>query len=108
MATDPGGVPPVFGRETAAAEASGTVEVRRSGGFAGRTTTGRLAPGDARHAEVTALLKGIDFLALRKSSPQPDRFTFVFVVGDDEVTVHEQDLTDDLQRVASVVLRDDC
>jgi hypothetical protein len=85
--------------------ARSTIEVRRSGGFAGLSLAGSIAPGDAEWDEATALLGRIDLRAVTTSAPQPDRFTFVFVVDGREVTVAEQDLTDDQRRLAELVLR---
>ena len=83
------------------------VEVRRSGGFAGISMSGTVdLDHDERAAEVRALLDRIDIASLRKGSPQPDRFIYQFRLVDREITVHEQELTGDLQQLAALVLRD--
>lgn len=84
---------------------AGVVSVRRSGGLAGRTVTAQVDPSVSRRGdEVTVLVQRIDFDAVGKGTPQPDRFVYVFTVEGREVTVHEQELTDDLRRLAELVL----
>ena len=83
------------------------LEVRRSGGFAGLTSSGFIDEGDPRRDEALALLSRIDFASAGRTAPQPDRFSYVFVLGGQEVTVQEQDLTDDLRRLADLVLREE-
>jgi len=83
------------------------LEVRRSGGFAGLTSSGFIDEGDPRRDEALALLGRIDFASAARTAPQPDRFSYVFVLGGQEVTVQEQDLTDDLRRLADLVLREE-
>ncbi|WP_342776578.1 protealysin inhibitor emfourin, partial [Nocardioides dongxiaopingii] len=85
------------------------VAVRRSGGFAGRTTAGAvdLTGDDARAGELRDLVGRIDVRRVGSSAPQPDRFVYAFELGDVQVTVPEQDLTSELRRVADLVLRDD-
>jgi hypothetical protein len=83
------------------------LEVRRSGGFAGLTSSGFIDEGDPRKDEALALLGRIDFASATRTAPQPDRFSYVFVLGGQEVTVQEQDLTDDLRRLADLVLREE-
>ncbi len=86
---------------------TGVVRVSRSGGFAGRTITGHVDPdADERGDEVRALVHRIDFADVVKAQPQPDRFVYVFVIADHEVTVHEQQMTDDHHRLAALVLGD--
>lgn len=83
------------------------VRVRRSGGFAGRTIAGQVdLDADERGGEVRALVRRVDFAAVSKATPQPDRFIYVFEIADREVTVHEQQMTDDLRRLAGLVLGD--
>ncbi len=83
------------------------VSVHRSGGFAGRTVSGQLSCDDREcGAEVRALLARIDPNAIVRASAQPDRFVYVFGLPDGEVTVHEHQLTDDLSRLAHLVLGD--
>ncbi|WP_134766631.1 protealysin inhibitor emfourin [Nocardioides sp. 1609] len=86
----------------------GRVAVRRSGGFAGRTTTGEvdLTGDDERAGELRDLVGRIDVHGVGSSAPQPDRFVYSFELGDAQVTVPEQDLTSDLRRVADLVLGD--
>jgi hypothetical protein len=83
------------------------LEVRRSGGFAGLTLTGSIGEDDPRMAEAEALLRRIDFAAATRSAPQPDRFSYVFVLDGREIAVQEQDLTDDLRRLADLALREE-
>jgi hypothetical protein len=83
------------------------LEVRRSGGFAGLTSSGFIDEGDPRKDEALALLARIDFASAARTAAQPDRFSYVFVLGGQEVTVQEQDLTDDLRRLADLVLREE-
>lgn len=81
------------------------VRVRRSGGFAGITTTGE-APLD--DAEVRDLVSGIDLAGVRGGQPRPDMFVYTFEIGDQTVSVPEQHLTAELARLAGIVLdRDD-
>ena len=81
------------------------LEVRRSGGFAGRVVSGQLALGDdPRTPEVEHLLSRIDFTEVRTSRPQPDRFVYSFVIGGQEITVAEQALTPELSQLAHLVL----
>ena len=84
---------------------TGSVSVRRTGGFAGVVAEGRadLASGPDG-AEIAALLERIDLDALPSSPPQPDRFVYHLGIGDRTVSVAEQDLTADLQRVVDLVL----
>jgi len=82
---------------------SGGVEVRRTGGFAGMSVSGSADPDQP---EVQQLLGRVDFAAVSHSAPQPDRFTYHFLVGDREVTVAEQDLTDELAALARIALDD--
>ncbi|WP_340540758.1 M4 family metallopeptidase [Nocardioides sp. GXZ039] len=100
---DPSGPPPA-GPGAGAAR----IIVRRSGGFAGRTTVGEaeLTGDDPTSAELRDLVGRIDVRGLWTSAPQADRFIYEFDLGDRQVTVHEQDLTDDLRRVAHLVLDD--
>ena len=100
-----GGRQPSAGRPAAAA--AWVVEVRRSGGFTGLTSSGRLdlATDDPRIPEVRELLARVRLEPGPVSSPQPDRFVYSFrVAGGHPVEVAEQDLSDDLRRLAEVVL----
>lgn len=84
---------------------TGVVLVRRTGGLAGLTVSARADPATSpRGDEITLLVQRIDFDAVAKGTPQPDRFVYVFAVQGREVTVYEQELTDDLRRLADLVL----
>ena len=86
----------------------GIVRVRRSGGFAGLTTSGEIDLAcDPRAPEVFGLLDRIDYASVRIGEPQPDRFVYVFELPDHELTVHEQALSNELTKLAEIVLRDD-
>ena len=112
LAEQPQGMPPGAAATTPVAPhhsqpIRGAVSVHRSGGFAGRTISGQVDPAaDERGEEVRALVHRIDFAALREATPQPDRFVYVFATAEQEVTVLEQQLTDDLRRLADLVLGD--
>ena len=81
------------------------VTVRRSGGFAGLVTSGQAVLGDdPRTAEIEQLLTGFDPAALAPGEPQPDRYVYLFELGDQQVTVHEQQLTPELDRLAQLLL----
>jgi hypothetical protein len=85
------------------------VQVSRSGGFAGRRVSGAvdLTATDLRASDVRDLVDRIDFSQLRMGTPQPDRYVYEFRTPTGErVVVQEQDLTDDLRRLASLVLDD--
>src|SRR3954452_2035561 len=84
---------------------SGVVTVTRSGGFAGIRQTGELTLGeDPRTLEVQSLLDRIDLDAVMPTEPQPDRFVYTFNLGGQEVVVGEQDLTPDLNELATFLL----
>ena len=86
----------------------GQVVVRRSGGFAGRSVSGSAdVTADPRGPEIQRLLHHIDFSSVSKSRPQPDRFIYVFCLPDTEVTVAEQDMTEELSQLAHLVLDDE-
>ena len=60
---------------------------------------------DLRASDVRDLVDRIDFSQLRMGTPQPDRYVYEFRTPTGErVVVQEQDLTDDLRRLASLVL----
>lgn len=85
--------------------ATGRVTVTRTGGFAGVRQSGELTLGDdPRTDEVSSLLHRIDLRAVTPSRPQPDRFVYTFDVDGQHVVVGEQDLTDDLGRLARLLL----
>jgi hypothetical protein len=86
---------------------TGVVVVRRSGGFAGRTTGGEvdLDGPDPRAAEVRELVRGLDLRGVVPAPPKPDMFVYTFeICGADPVVLPEQQLSDRLQRLAGVVL----
>jgi hypothetical protein len=83
------------------------VAVTRTGGVAGLRRAGAVRlDGDPRSDEVRRLLDRIDFRAVAGTAPQPDRFVYLFSVRGEEFTVGEQDLTDDLERLAVLVLEE--
>ena len=87
------------------APATGRVAVTRTGGFAGVRQSGELTLGDdPRTDEVSSLLHRIDLQGVTPSRPQPDRFVYTFDVDGQQVVVGEQDLTDDLGRLARLLL----
>ena len=96
----PGQPPPV------AAQATRTVHVRRSGGFAGRVADGEvdLDADDGRAPELADLVDRIDLREVRSGVPKPDMFVYAFDLCGDRATVPEQHLTADLRRVADLVL----
>ena len=89
-----------------AAAARRRVRVRRTGGFIGRPVESalELADDDPRAAEVAALLDRVDPAGVRRTPQQPDRFSYEFDLDGRSVSVREQDLTDDLRRIADLVL----
>ncbi|WP_157551249.1 protealysin inhibitor emfourin, partial [Nocardioides jensenii] len=89
-----------------AGAAPAVVEVRRTGGFAGRTTTGRcdLSGQGAHLDEVRALLSRVDLRPEKPARTYPDMYSYVIRVDDDEVTLAETQLSDDLRRLTSLVL----
>ncbi len=81
------------------------VAVRRTGGFAGLTTQAHVdLAADPRAGELRDLVERIDLARVTGSAPQPDRFVYDFDLCGDRATLCEQDLTDDLRRVADLVL----
>ena len=81
------------------------VAVTRTGGFAGVRQSGELVLGeDPRTSEVESLLGRIDVRSLAPHRPQPDRFVYSFDLAGDRVTVGEQDLTDDLRQLVTLLL----
>ena len=87
---------------------AGRVSVARSGGFAGitREATVDLDSEDPRVPRVRELLDRVDLRQVAPGEPAPDRFVYRFRTGDDEVEVHEQQLTPALQQLARLVLDD--
>jgi hypothetical protein len=96
----PGQPPPTTGVPTR------TVRVRRSGGFAGLTADGAvdLDTPDARASELADLVDRIDLREVVGGTPRPDMYVYAFDLCGDRATVPEQHLTDDLRRVADLVL----
>lgn len=96
---------PVTARPPAGA-ASRRVAVRRTGGFAGLQVGGEvdLDGDDPRGPEVAALLDRVDLHVVADGPYQPDRFLYAFDLCGDRATVPEQHLTDDLRRLADLVL----
>lgn len=86
------------------------VEVRRTGGFAGRTVTGTLDlaaadPADERVREARTLVQGLDLKAAAPpGGPHPDGFVYDFTVDGEQLSLPEQHLTDDQRRLARLVL----
>ena len=82
------------------------VHVSRSGGFAGLRVSGSvdLDAGDDRALDARSLVGRIDFTQVAQRPPRPDMFVYEFRAPGHQVTVAEQDLTDDLRRLASIIL----
>ncbi len=83
------------------------VEVRRSGGFVGRTVSGRvdLTAAGSRAERARELVDRVDVATARGGLPHPDMFTYTFCLpGCPEVEVPEQELSDDLRELAALVL----
>jgi hypothetical protein len=82
------------------------VEVRRTGGFTGLTAEGAvdLDTPDDRASELAALVDRIDLREVMGGMPRPDMYLYAFDLCGDRATVPEQHLTDDLRRVAELVL----
>ncbi|WP_248583316.1 protealysin inhibitor emfourin [Nocardioides sp. InS609-2] len=110
VGVDPGGESVPTGTGAAASPTdvpAGVVAVRRSGGFAGRTTVGvvDLDGADPRADEVRDLVSGLDLRRVKPALPKPDMFTYTFeICGADPVAVPEQHLDARLHRLAEVVL----
>jgi len=103
-----GGTAP--GAPTVGPGSAGTrVAVRRTGGFAGRTTSGEadLAADDPRGGELRELIDRIDLAAVPGGAPQPDRYVYDFDLGGRRAVVPEQHLTDDLRRLVELLLDTD-
>ena len=102
-----GGAAP-FDAATTSAAGAGTVEVARSGGFAGMTKQGvvDLQSDDPRVPEVRDLVHRIDFRSVVPGEARPDRFVYKFRYGPTECQVHEPALTPELQQLARLVLED--
>jgi Zn-dependent metalloprotease len=83
-----------------------SVDVRRTGGFAGLRKEGSvdLDSDDPRVPEVRSLVDRIDFSAVDGGRPAPDRFVYSFRYDRSECVVHEPALTPDLASLARLVL----
>ena len=92
--------------EVEPAAARTLVAVRRSGGFAGRSVDGAvdLDSDDPRTGELRHLVDTIDLRGVTGGRPHPDMFVYAFDLCGSQATVPEQHLTDELRRVASLVL----
>ncbi len=96
-------------RMPADAPASGArvVRVRRSGGFAGRTSEGEvdlaLAGDDPRAAAVADLADRVDLAGVAPRKPMPDMYLYRFEIGDRTAEVCEP-LPSDLAELARLVL----
>ncbi len=103
VGVEPGGSsgPPA----TPPAPVGGMVRVRRSGGFAGRTSEGEvdLAGGDPRAAAVADLVGRVDLGRVPPRKPMPDMYVYRFEIGDAAVEVVEP-LPSDLAALARLVL----
>ena len=86
------------------------IEVRRDGGFLGRSVTRSLdsAGGDARAEQVRAVLDRVDLGMMPEGLPPgPDMYTYRFTIGEQPpIDVPEPALTDDLRQLADLVLGD--
>ena len=84
-----------------------TVRVRRTGGFAGLSADGEvdLDTQDERASELAGLVDRINLREVAGGTPKPDMYLYAFDLCGDRATVPEQHLTDDLRRVADLVLR---
>ena len=93
-------------RALASERPANVVEVRRSGGFAGLTTSGTvdLDADDQRAAEARSLVHRIDFRQAKSGLPHPDGYVYEFRFGDAQVSVPEQHVSDDLRRLADLAL----
>jgi Zn-dependent metalloprotease len=105
----PGATSPPAGAGSIPGGVGRTVEVQRSGGFAGRTVSGAVDLGvaGARSARAQELVDRVDLTAARGGDPHPDMYVYRFCLpGCDAVDVPEQHLTDDLRELAALVLED--
>jgi hypothetical protein len=83
------------------------VRVQRSGGFAGLVTEGEvdLDAADQRARELATLIDRVDLREVAGGEPMPDRYVYAFDLCGSFASVPEQRLTDDLRRIAELVLR---
>ena len=86
---------------------SAYVRVRRTGGFIGRPVEAvvDLDSDDDRAAELRDLVDRLGGPPLKASEPYPDGFTYEFETEGEIRRVFERDLTQDLRRIAELVLR---
>ncbi|HVX55170.1 protealysin inhibitor emfourin [Nocardioides sp.] len=82
------------------------VAVRRSGGFAGLVHSGKvdLGSADPRAGELTDLVAHVDPAAVDEGEPRADGFVYDFDLCGSTCRVQEQGLTDELRRIAELVL----
>jgi hypothetical protein len=84
------------------------LRVRRTGGFIGRPLEAVLDLGsdDPRVPEAAALVAGLDLSTVRGGRPHPDMYSYEFGLGPGSrtFTVPEHLLTDDLRRLAALLL----
>lgn len=83
------------------------VTVRRTGGFAGMVRSGEvdLDGDDDRVPELTALVERVAFVDVPTEPGLPDAFVYDFDLAGATHRVPEQHLSDDLRRIADLVLR---
>jgi hypothetical protein len=83
------------------------IRVRRTGGFIGRPVEAAvdLDSDDARAGELRELVGRLGLHPIKASQPYPDGFTYEFEVEGGFRRVFERDLTQDLRRIAELVLR---
>ncbi|MEI2714300.1 MAG: protealysin inhibitor emfourin [Nocardioides sp.] len=87
---------------------AGTVAVRRTGGFAGRTVEGAidLTDGSPEAAEAAVLCRRVQVHQVKGGPPMPDHFVYCFALPErSEFTVPEQHLTPELAELAALVLQ---
>jgi len=99
-------VPAPSSDSPAAPASAGTLEVRRSGGFAGQVVTGSvdLSVDDERALEARTLLGQVDLAAVAEGDAQPDRYVYEFRVASQTARVQEVALTPALRRLAELAL----
>lgn len=96
---------PYEGDGSGRAASAQKVAVRRSGGFTGQVRSAELElDDDPRAEEVRSLLGRVDLTQLSGGQVMPDRFVYTVEIGEQSVTIGEQDLSPDLQRVVQIVL----
>ena len=81
------------------------VRVRRTGGFTGRPVEASVDLDSAADQELRELVGRFAEQAVYASKPYPDGFTYEFEVEGEYRRVFERDLTQDLRRIAELVLR---